>query len=290
MCGILGVVINRPSDQIKENLMKIYANQKHRGSHGCGIAKMSYRSTMTRRRGVNSDALFQQDFNNFYENLQHRDRLILHHRFASHGGSGDVLESNHPFIDENFNTALIHNGVIGNYDTIYKKLISENHIFESELRLITKKNQVIQQQITDSEVILHLIDQNPIQQADELAQLQGSCAIAVVNKQTRGILLYRWNNPIIVSTDEIGNYYFSSEFKNISGLTEVEVLQEGVLYRLSIDGIERLKVIRKPTPVVVTAKSYANKGKNATFSDYKINKLGYWEKNKPDFDDIQWYE
>lgn len=282
MCGILGIVVVKPSDSIKNYLYKIYKSQKHRGNHGCGMVKLSYRATMTRRRGVDSDELFTDTFESFYANLQRRDRLLLHHRFASHGGSGDVIESNHPFIDEAFNTALMHNGVIYNHAELYKTLKANHHSFESELRLITKRNEVIQQNITDSEVILHLIDKNPIQQAGELAKLEGSCAIAVVNKNTKGILLYKWHNPIIVSKDEWGNFYFSSEFNKDSGLTFIANLDEGVLYRLSVDGLEKLKVIRSK-PVETPKPKSKNQDLGRYYGGLYLDKAsGIWVKPKDD--------
>ena len=297
MCGILGVIVNKPVN-IKANLEKIYRNQRSRGTYGCGIAKMSYRNTLTRHRGVASDSLFQDEFDNFYRHLQHQDRLIVHHRYASHGGDGSVLESNHPFIDENFNTALIHNGVISNYAELYKELRFANHRFESELRLLTKHNIIVKQQITDSEVILHMIDKNPIAQADELAKVNGSCAIAVLNKRTSGILLYRWYNPIIVSKDEHGNYYFSSEFTDRLGLEKVASLDEGALYRLSLKGLEKLHQVRK-SEVYQAPKSYTKTetrktedksllqygnyriNKDTEYGNYRINKdTGIWEEIK----------
>jgi glucosamine--fructose-6-phosphate aminotransferase (isomerizing) len=288
MCGILGVVVSVPSDKVKANLQKIYLSQKHRGVIGCGMAKLTAKNLLLRKRDVHADKMFQENFDNFFKNINQGDRLILHHRIASHGGSGQVLESNHPFVDEAFNTALIHNGIINNYDTLYREL-KKKHTFESELRLVTKNNMVIQQQITDSEVILHLLDNNPIAQAMNLQKVTGSCAIAVLNKNTKGILLYRWSNPLVISHDEDFNFYFSSEFDEKLGLTKFKELDEGVLYRLTEKGFEVLKTIHEPKPIVVISKKQ-EKTDQTTIGNYTFNaKTGIWEDNKKT-NNYKWWE
>jgi glucosamine--fructose-6-phosphate aminotransferase (isomerizing) len=95
---------------------------------------------------------------------------IGHTRWATHG---KVTQANaHPHFDQNVSIALVHNGIIENFDLLRRQLLDQGVAFASE---------------TDSEVIAQLIASN--YQGDlleavqkSLPQLQGQFAIAVIHK------------------------------------------------------------------------------------------------------------
>lgn len=103
-------------------------------------------------------------------NLQSLTLAIGHTRWATHG---KVSEQNaHPHSDEASSLAIVHNGIIENFDALRQELIQEGVVFSSE---------------TDTEVIAHLISKN--YQGDllkavhkTLPKLQGAFAIALIHK------------------------------------------------------------------------------------------------------------
>src|SRR5262249_12439319 len=65
---------------------------------------------------------------------------ICHTRWATHGGVTD--DNAHPHFDQSGKLALVHNGVIENYQTLKEELAREGHTFRSQ---------------TDTEVLAHLV-------------------------------------------------------------------------------------------------------------------------------------
>jgi glucosamine--fructose-6-phosphate aminotransferase (isomerizing) len=81
---------------------------------------------------------------------------IAHTRWATHGIPNEV--NAHPHVDCTGNIAVVHNGIVENYQSLKKKLEREGHIFKSQ---------------TDTEVIAHLIE--------EFYKIYGDIEIAVRN-------------------------------------------------------------------------------------------------------------
>lgn len=248
MCGILGVII-KDSEGVFDTLKSIYEKQKNRGMFGCGLVVLR-KDQFIRVRGIDSNEMFTSKvFTDVLQNLKVGDRVIMHHRYGTTGGDGSVIEANHPFINENRTVALIHNGHISNYRGIYEKLLASGHKFESEIKYITAKNNIVKRDITDSEVLLHLIEED----IANITKAVGGYAVAYLDKKQSGIMLYTKFNPIIISKDSKGNHYFSSELHS-KDLHRIEKLAEGWLFRLDDKGISEVKQIEKIKHEVVKTK------------------------------------
>lgn len=110
-----------------------------------------------------------------------------HTRWATHGGVTD--QNAHPHLDCTKSIALIHNGIIENYDTIKKELVKKNHTFISE---------------TDTEVAVHLIEELCKRMSFEKAfqkafiSFQGLNAIIAIKSDERKLIAARNGSPLVV--------------------------------------------------------------------------------------------
>lgn len=134
MCGIFGYCGNKKASEI---LIEGLRRLEYRGYDSSGIcvgngSKFSVYKRVGKIK-VLADSLPEESFGH---------NGIAHTRWATHGG---VTESNaHPHTDCNEKIAIVHNGIIENYQQLKDKLSAKGHKFKSE---------------TDSEVIAHLIEE-----------------------------------------------------------------------------------------------------------------------------------
>lgn len=134
MCGIFGYCGGKKASEI---LIEGLKRLEYRGYDSSGIcvgngSKFSVYKRVGKIK-VLADSLPEEPFGH---------NGIAHTRWATHGG---VTEANaHPHTDCNEKIAIVHNGIIENYQQLKDKLLAKGHKFKSE---------------TDSEVIAHLIEE-----------------------------------------------------------------------------------------------------------------------------------
>ena len=123
---------------------------------------------------------------------------ICHTRWATHG---KVSESNaHPHLDGGGEVAVVHNGVIENYDVLKRQLQGQGYIFRSQ---------------TDTEVIAHLIAsflEDDLVEAvrKTLTFLQGTYGLAVVSKRFPNLIVgARLGSPLVLGLGENENFLAS---------------------------------------------------------------------------------
>ena len=291
MCGIIGAIVTDNPVQVKERLYHIYVSQAHRGSDGAGITILR-KGEILRRRLENPLDLFDNKMI-----LKRKDIVLFHHRFPT--STPNEARYNHPFNDEENTLSLIHNGHISNYEKLYKMLKKQGHTFESENLEVGYSETGYYSQtgsysrtssITDSEVIVHLIEGRTPQKAIRVMNgtLSGQYALSWVYKGDNQVYLYRKDNPLIAYEDYEGNKYFSSEYPNnpfLEGyLTKGVKLDEGVLYSLDKQGLKHLSSVKmkkkrnKP-------KYYSNErwvmegGEFEMLSEEEIEALEEWNKS-----------
>ena len=166
MCGIVGYVGPQPATAIVFNGLK---RLEYRGYDSAGIAAVQGDGEIAVRRDegklINLQTLLQQ-------RPIEGHIAIGHTRWATHGAPSQ--RNAHPHTDESNTIALIQNGIVENYRALKKELEAKDHHFQSD---------------TDTEVIVHLIDENlragfNFFHACRLAfkRLKGSHAIVVIHK------------------------------------------------------------------------------------------------------------
>ena len=123
-----------------------------------------------------------------------------HTRWATHGIPNDV--NSHPHLSQSGNLVLVHNGIIENYDTIKKELISRGYTFKSD---------------TDTEVLVNLIEEVKrnenckLGKAVQLALINvvGAYAIAVFDKnKPNELIVAKLGSPIAIGVGEENREFF----------------------------------------------------------------------------------
>ncbi len=154
---------------------------------------------------------------------------IGHTRWATHGAPTD--RNAHPHKDCTGRIAIVHNGIIENYQLLRRQLMASGHRFASD---------------TDSEVIAHLIEEawaGPAKGNVAAAvrnacdRLEGSWGLAVVFADVPGtIVAVRNGSPLVVASTEDGAY-IASDVMPLAGVTsQVIQLQDHDVAVLRSDG------------------------------------------------------
>jgi len=134
MCGIIGYVGKKAASPI---LLEGLRRLEYRGYDSAGVAVLDGDALLVRKKkGKISEGLAR---------LLKSEPVagnvgIGHTRWATHGPPSDV--NSHPHLDQSGRIAIVHNGVIENYDALKQKLLAAGHKFKSG---------------TDTEVLAHLI-------------------------------------------------------------------------------------------------------------------------------------
>lgn len=206
MCGIVAYIGKKQAYPIVINGLK---RLEYRGYDSAGIALLNEQSDLNiyKRKGKVA---------NLEEFAGGKDLSgtigIGHTRWATHGEPNDV--NAHPHFSENKDIALIHNGIIENYDVLKQGLINAGYVFRSE---------------TDTEVLVHLIDdikkKTDVSLAESvrlaLGQVVGAYAIVVLAKNNPDQLVAaRKSSPLVVGIGSEGDFYLASDASPIVEYTK----------------------------------------------------------------------
>ncbi len=237
MCGIVGYVGGEEAYPI---IVKGLHRLEYRGYDSAGIAiGIEKEINIYKQAGKVSDL---EDFakgQNINGNIG-----IGHTRWATHGKPNEV--NAHPQKSGDSSLALIHNGIIENYDSIKKALKEKGHTFESE---------------TDTEVLVHLIEeiknheQVSLFEAVRLAlnEVVGAYAILVMDKQNSDeIVAARKGSPLVIGVGK-GEYFVASDASPIVEYTRnVVYLEDEQIARINKAEELEIKTISniKKTPYI----------------------------------------
>jgi glucosamine--fructose-6-phosphate aminotransferase (isomerizing) len=151
---------------------------------------------------------------------------IAHTRWATHGVPSE--RNAHPHVSGTI--AVVHNGIIENYETLRSELTSQGYVFTSD---------------TDTESIAHLIEATLKQEADlftavRLAcqRLVGAYAIAVVDHRQPGkVIVAREGSPLLLGVSETGNYAASDASALLQVTRNMVYLENGDISELTAAGV-----------------------------------------------------
>ncbi|MFC6990516.1 glutamine--fructose-6-phosphate transaminase (isomerizing) [Haladaptatus sp. GCM10025707] len=192
MCGIIGCV-GREGETL-DVLMNGLSKLEYRGYDSAGVALVSDDISVVKRQGelVNlENALQGTDLGGMIG--------IGHTRWSTHGPPND--RNAHPHQDCTGDVAVIHNGIIENYQPLRDELVEQGHEFNSD---------------TDTEVVAHLIERNldagmAQKEAfyDAIKTIEGSYAILAVFAGHDTIYAARQDSPLVLGIAEDATYFGS---------------------------------------------------------------------------------
>lgn len=205
MCGIIGIISKKP---VIKDLVDGLGKLRYRGYDSVGIVLIN-----------NGELVINKaigDISNLKVDLSDKGVIALgHSRWATHGKVS--VENAHPHTDCNKELAIVHNGIIENFEELKEKLISMGHKFKSQ---------------TDSEVIAHLIEMHLLKEnfkvAFELAvkELQGSYAIVALHKEYDYLMIARKDSPLLIGISD--DVYVSSDIVALNGKDVREVSNDSI--------------------------------------------------------------
>jgi len=210
MCGIVAYIGKKDAFPI---LIKGLSRLEYRGYDSAGIALFNNGELNLYKK--------QGKVANLVEFTKHKDINghigIGHTRWATHGEPNDI--NAHPHYSMDKRIAIIHNGIIENYDTIREELISRGYEFKSQ---------------TDTEALVHLIDD--IQKTEKVDLIEavrhalqsviGAYALVVISKDhPNQLIAARKSSPLVVGIGED-----NSEFYLASDATPIVEYTNQVVY------------------------------------------------------------
>lgn len=200
MCGIIGYLGQQPAkDILLEGLKKL----EYRGYDSAGLCILNDGHFFIDKK-VGPVAQLEQSV----ANQEIIGTIgIAHTRWATHGAPSE--NNAHPHFDCQGQIAVVHNGIIENYQALKEVLISEGHQFQSE---------------TDSEVLAHLIEKFyagnlEAAVAKALALVEGSYGLVALSIKENKLVAVRQSSPLIIGVGE-GETFVASDIPAILNHTK----------------------------------------------------------------------
>ena len=195
MCGIVGYIGFREAYPI---VIKGLKRLEYRGYDSAGVMIYDdHKLKLSKTKGKVSDLELKS------ESISTVGTIGMGHtRWATHGVPNDV--NSHPHLSNSGEIAIIHNGIIENYEPLKKELIKRGYVFHSD---------------TDTEVLVNLIEE--VQKKENLKigkavqvalnQVVGAYAICVFDtKKPNEIVVARLGSPLAIGVGE-NEYFIASD-------------------------------------------------------------------------------
>lgn len=236
MCGIVGYIGFQDAYEIVVNGLR---RLEYRGYDSAGIVLENEKNDfeVKKTKGKVSDLV---DISKQLKGTSHIG--MGHTRWATHGVPSD--RNSHPHISNDGKIAIVHNGIIENYDTIKTMLVSKGFTFSSE---------------TDTEVLVNLIQYVADSQNLDfvssvriaLNEVYGAYAITVMHKDYPGVLVVgRLGSPLAIG---LGNneYFIASDASPFVEFTKEAVyLEDGHMAAISLEGGVDIRSIKENEKII----------------------------------------
>ena len=211
MCGIVGYIGNQKANEVLVNgLLRL----EYRGYDSAGIAVIENDKIVCLKNVGRVRNLYEiEGINKLNSTIG-----IAHTRWATHGKPSQV--NSHPHLDNSNTFAVVHNGIIENYNELKENLISKGYKFLSQ---------------TDTEVIPNLIsyyyeEEKELLKAVHKAcqDLKGSYAIEVISKdEPDKMVVVRKDRPMVIGKSKDATYIASDIPALLEHTREFYLLADG---------------------------------------------------------------
>lgn len=208
MCGIVGYVGDKQASKIIIDGLK---RLEYRGYDSAGIAIINGKLSIKKGKGKVAS------LEKMVGSSEKGTIGIGHTRWATHGEPNDI--NSHPHTIESGKLAIVHNGIIENYNTLKKKLSEQGYTFYSQ---------------TDTEVVAKLIesflqkDPSSLKKAVQLAlhQVHGTYGIAIVHSDFPDqIVVARKGSPLLLGVGD-GEMLIASDASAVAAYTDKVVYMD----------------------------------------------------------------
>ncbi len=229
MCGIVGAIAQRP---VKDILIEGLKRLEYRGYDSAGIA-LHQGDQITRVRAAGKVV----DLETAAEELIQQGKLdgklgIAHTRWATHGKPTE--RNAHPHISFSDNggpkLAIVHNGIIENYEIIREELKAKGYEFTSD---------------TDTEVVAHLLNSLVASGLDlmaavqaAVAQFEGAYALGVIElSNPERLICARLGSPLVIGVGSGENFIASDALALLQVTDRFIYLEDGDVAELTLDSV-----------------------------------------------------
>ncbi|HDR1022481.1 TPA: glutamine--fructose-6-phosphate transaminase (isomerizing) [Pasteurella multocida] len=216
MCGIVGAVAQR---DVAEILINGLHRLEYRGYDSAGVAVVNDKQELQRIRCLGKVKALDDAV---MENPLIGGTGIAHTRWATHGQPSE--DNAHPHTSGNF--AVVHNGIIENYEELRSELQAKGYVFLSQ---------------TDTEVIAHLVEwemrtsSNLLEAVQKVVkQLKGAYGMVVMDRENpQHLVAARSGSPLVIGLGIGENFLASDQLALLSVTRRFMFLEEGDIVEIT---------------------------------------------------------
>ena len=265
MCGIVGAIAER---EVREILLEGLKRLEYRGYDSAGIALTAQAPSGAKKKPAIDAVKTVGKVNKLVSAVtksQTRGRLgIAHTRWATHGKP--TVANAHPHRSGE-NLAIVHNGIIENYEALRIELTKKGYVFVTE---------------TDTETIAHLIhsyqsaSQHTLLDAVKLAikDLEGAYGLCVIDSnEPDKLIVARSGSPLVIGVG-MGENFVASDPLALGQVTDRFIyLEEGDIAQVELNAINIWHKGRKVKRAVTTVAQLANDSDKGRYEHFMLKEI-----------------
>lgn len=265
MCGIVGAIAER---EVREILLEGLKRLEYRGYDSAGIALIAQAPSGAKKKPIIDAVKTVGKVNKLVSAVtknQTSGRLgIAHTRWATHGKP--TVANAHPHRSGE-NLAIVHNGIIENYEVLRSELTKKGYVFATE---------------TDTETIAHLIhsyqsvSQHTLLDAIKLAikELEGAYGLCVIDSnEPDKLIVARSGSPLVIGVG-MGENFVASDPLALGQVTDRFIyLEEGDIAQVELSSINIWHKGKKVKRAVTTVAKQVNDSDKGRYEHFMLKEI-----------------